>query len=445
MKRSKFIVILLITAAGAFGIFATYNRQQNVAQQFAMPELIQRSAGLSPEEFSFVQKQYADLQKKIANNPNDIDAYSSLAQLFIGEARVTGNHHYYYPAAEKIIDEALRRAPNNFIANATKASILMTYHQFQKAETVINSAITQNQYNAYAYGVLCDAQTELGKYDDAVKTCDKMLSIRPGLSAYARASYQRELHGDVNGAANAMKMAAEAGLQGQENREWALYNLANIYLNQGKLDTAAFLYRGILQERPNYGFALSGLAQVEAARGNYDSAAELLVKASQLTPEHIFLEQLADIYAATGQTESANAITSKVLDAFQQHEKDGWDVDKEYAMFCCNHNTNLPQSLERAKNEYNRRPDNIDALDAYAWALYKNGKASDAIPYIEKTLRLNTANPVFIYHAGLIYNAAGDNAKATQFLQRAAGPHSFLPVIYMGEAQKNLQTLAHKA
>jgi len=410
--------------------------KHKTSDTFVMPQLVARPAGVAPEEFTYVQKQFADLQKKITNNPNDIDSYASLAQLFMNEARITGNHHYYYPAAQTIVNEALRRSPNDFIANAINASLQMTFHQFQQAKQTIETAIAQNQYNAYAYGVLCDAQTELGAYNDAVTTCDKMISIRPGLSAYARVSYQRELHGDNTGACDAMKMAAEAGLSGQESRAWSLYSLANLYLHQGMLDTAEYIYNGILEERPNYGYALSGLAQIHVARKDYPGAIELLVKATQATPEHIFLEQLADIYTAMGQTESANAIITKVLDAYTQHEKDGWDVDKEYAMFCANHDINLPQSLERAKNEYNRRPENIDALDTYAWVLYKNGKAADAAQYMEKALRLNTDNPIFFYHAALIYKDAGQTEKAADYMKRAAGPHAFLPAIYSESAAK---------
>ena len=116
---------------------------------------------------------------------------------------------------------------------------------------------------------MCDANVELGHYDEAVAAVDKMMSARPDLRSYARASYLRELHGDRMGAVEAMKFAADAGAAGQENRSWALYNLGNIFLNWGKLDTAEFIYKGILEERPNYAYAMSGLAMVSAARKNY--------------------------------------------------------------------------------------------------------------------------------------------------------------------------------
>jgi hypothetical protein len=34
-----------------------------------------------------------------------------------------------------------------------------------------------------------------------------------------------------------------------------------LYLQQGNADTAAFIFKGILDERPNYAYATAGLAQ----------------------------------------------------------------------------------------------------------------------------------------------------------------------------------------
>ena len=49
---------------------------------------------------------------------------------------------------------------------------------------------------------------------------DKMVSIRPDLRSYSRISYLREIHGDMPGAIEAMKMAIQAGYPGYEDRAW---------------------------------------------------------------------------------------------------------------------------------------------------------------------------------------------------------------------------------
>ena len=59
---------------------------------------------------------------------------------------------------------------------------------------------------ARPYAVIADAQIELGQYDDAARSIQRLVNIKPGLPAYARASYYRELTGDPAGAVRAMRL-----------------------------------------------------------------------------------------------------------------------------------------------------------------------------------------------------------------------------------------------
>lgn len=442
MKMKKNVILVTLTL---FAV-ALYVYNSPPTDKNPIPNLSPRSGEASASsEYLNAQKAVQYYRDEIQKKPEVAKNYVELAQLFLQEARVTANHHEYIPKAIALLDEALRRDPENFEAQVTKASVLMTLHQFSEAKKLSESVISQNSYSAFAYGVLCDALVELGEYDQAVKTSDKMLSIRPDLRSYARAAYLRELHGDTRGARDAMKLAADAGVNGQENRAWALYNLANLYLHEAQLDTAEFLYKGILEERPNYAWALNGLAQVRLAQGKTDEAIGLLNKALESTPEHSFLEQLADIYRSMGQRENADGTARLVLKSFEQHGKDGWNVDKEYAFFCANHDMHLQEALDRAKREYDRRPENIDALDVYAWTLYKNGRAAEALPFIERAMRLKTKNPVLHFHAAMIYNSMGDRGKAHTRLEEAFTINPFINVLYAENARQVHASLSNLA
>ena len=69
---------------------------------------------------------------------------------------------------------------------------------------------TGNPDNPDALAVMVDANVELGRYDDASATLQELLDRHPGLPAYARLSYVRELHGDTSGALRAMREADTA-------------------------------------------------------------------------------------------------------------------------------------------------------------------------------------------------------------------------------------------
>ncbi len=392
-------------------------------------------------EYLNAQKAVEFYRDAIRKKPDVVTNYVELAQIYIQEARVTALHHEYFPKADRLLDKAITLDPNDFNALVTKASMQATLHHFEQAKALVTRAIALNPYNAFAYGVLVDAHVELGEYDEAVKTCDKMLSIRPDLRSYARASYLREIHGDIEGAKQAMQMAGEAGVFGQENRAWAFYNLGKLYLNHGELDKAEFIFNGILQERPNYAYAFSGLAHIKSVQGNQSEAIHLLKKAWDIAPEHVFLEELADVYTAAGKPELASETIERVMQEFSDHVDEGWNVDKEFAYFCANHSINLERALALAKRDHNRRPKNIEALDTYAWVLFKSGKAADALPLIEDVMRFGTMSPTFKFHAGMIHDAVGDKTKAREYLQAAFNINPFMNTLDAREAKATLAEL----
>jgi len=429
-----------IVAVLALIVVARYYAVQK--SERPLPKLSLRGGEAMPtSEFLNAEKSVEYYETEIRRKPKVVKNYVDLANVFLQEARVTGNHHEYIPQAQEMLDEALRLEPENFEAVLAKASIMLTLHQFTGAKRLAQIAVTKNSYSAFAHGVLVDAHAELGEYDEAIKVSDKMLSLRPDLRSYARVSYLRELHGDNAGAIAAMRMAVDAGVPGHENRAWVLYHLGLLYLQAGKLDTAAFIFNGTLEERPNYAYALSGLAQVNAAKRNYEEVIRLLKQAHEITPEHVFLEELAGAYRFSGDVRRADSTAQEVLKTFGQHEQGGWNVNREFARFCANHDLNLPAALKRAKIEYEARPNNIEAQETYAWLLYKNGKAAEAVAIIGKAMRLNTKRATLSYHAGMIYSAANQPDKAVAFLKRALAENLYL---YPLEAANAQQTLAAK-
>lgn len=392
-----------------------------------IPELSNRTGtGSASAEFLNTRHAFEYYRAEIRKEPKVVKNYVQLAQLFLQEARVTGRHHEYIPKAQTLLADALALDAKDFEALVTQASLLMTLHKFEEAKTLAEQAIAMAPHNAISHGILSDALLELGDYEQAVRMCDKMLGIRPDLRSYSRAAYLRELHGDLAGAQQVMKLASDAGMTGHENRAWTLYQLGKLYFAEGKLDTAAFIFNGILAERPNYAYALAGLAQINLARKNYPEAIGSLKQIYGETPDHAFLEQLVEAYHLAGELAEAEKMTKLALEAYAQHEQDGWEVDLEYARFCLNYELNLKEALTRAEREYQRRPNNLDAQEIYAVALYKNAQAEKAGPIIAQALRLQTYRASLYYHAGMIAHQLGKHEQARTHLQQALAMGSSL-------------------
>lgn len=405
------------------------------------PAFKERTGALaqSPEWLNTRQQMQGWLSS-IEANPKDFKSKLLLAQAYIQEARITGNHAYYDKAALDLLDDIISSEPKNFDALCCKATVLLSQHHFSDGLEIAKQAASLNTYSAFVYGLMCDSYVELGNYDEAVKMADKMVSLRPDLRSYSRVSYLREIYGDIPGAISAIKLAVAAGYPGTEETEWTRMILGHLYENSGQPDSAAIQYTIALNERPDYAFAYAGLGRIEAARGHYAKAITLLEKAKSLITEFSFSDELTDLYALNGNpagskksAEEVIAMLSPNANADESASGHGHYADKElaYAYLKAGDNEN---ALKHAMIEYDRRPENIDINEAVAWVHYRRGEFAEANKYIDKALRTGSKNPVLLCRAGLIKIKAGQNEKGAALINESVRVNPYLDPMLKKEA-----------
>ena len=100
-------------------------------------------------DWADIKSKATELKNKIDLNPTDSKSKLLLAQLYMKEARITGEHPYYYPATLKILDNILQTDSVQFEAMAFKASVLLSLHHFQEAKVVGEKAKTINGNNGF--------------------------------------------------------------------------------------------------------------------------------------------------------------------------------------------------------------------------------------------------------------------------------------------------------
>lgn len=385
----------------------------------AIPELKARPAGLSPLEFTSYRARYEELKQKLLLQPENLEARVELAQLFANEARISGDHPYYYPAAKAMIEYVLARDPEHFLALVTLGSIQLSLHQFSQAVVTGQKALRVSPHSHYPWGILCDASLELGDYAMAVRAADSMVSIRPDLRSYARVSYLREIHGDVDGAIEAMIMAVKAGAAGREEKAWARTTLGAMYLNHGKLSQADAEYRTALAERPNYAFALAGLARIEYANSRTNNALRLLDSASALVPEFSFAQLKADILRAEGRLPEEAQILRQIEDMLAEDVASGHTMDREFAMLYATRGINVNVAKDYARKELAKRPNNIEAKYTMALAHFRSGELADAQAIMHTLTSPKSSNAEHLALAGLIAESRGENEAAKRYLTQA--------------------------
>jgi tetratricopeptide (TPR) repeat protein len=277
-------------------------------------------------------------------------------------------------------------------------------------------------------------------YDQAVQTLQTMIDMRPDLSSYSRVSYARELHGDLEGAIEAMQEAVTAGGPATENSAWVRVQLGNLYFAQGDLAQAEQEYQRTLTILPDYVYAQAGLGRVRAAQGHIDEAIGLYQQAIARMPLPEFVIALGEAEQAAGRAGEA-AKQYELVRAMQQLFKaHGVDTDLELALFDADHGQDPAGTLALARAVYARRP-SVKAADTLAWALFKAGQPAEARRYADQALRLGTHDALMLYHAGVIAQAAGDTAAARDFLTRALSLNQHFSPLYAPLAQQALTQL----
>ncbi len=373
----------------------------------SLPKLLDRNAAIrNGKEWDDVQNFYAARRRELQQNPNATEPRLKLAELFIQEARVTGEHPHYYPAALQMLDEVLAMIPQDnpaglktdqkdllFRSLSAKASVQLSLHDFAHALETANKAVAINPHNAQIYGALVDANVELGHYARAVEMADKMVSIRPDLRSYSRVAYLREIHGDVQGSIDALTMAVKAGYPGQESTAWARLTLGNLYKTYGDLKDAELQYQIILAERQDYPFAIAALGEIEMKKQHYAKAEELLKKACSIIPEVSFYEKLATLYKQTGRQSEYDALLPEISRMMQEDMEKGHNMSLELAAFHCDYLSDYDRALQYALGEYAKRPDNIDVNRLIARIYCAKKDLNKAREYFEKASVTHSKHP----------------------------------------------------
>ena len=386
-----------------------------------VPELLDRGSAIqNGKEWERVQNDYVAAREALRLDSTDVQARVDLARVYILEARVTGEHGHYYPAALRVLEGALRQneltPDERYQALTMLASVQLSQHEFADALQTSQQAVRLNPYAAVGYGAIVDSYVELGRYEDAVAAADKMIQVKPDLRSYARVSYLREIHGKVDEALQSMRLALDAGYPGTEEAAWVRLTLGDILKTYGRTEEAEAQYEMALEDRPDYPFAEAALADLAADRGDYAEAERLLDKATAAIPEVGFYSPLVPIYRATDRREEAEATLAEVMEMLQDDVDHGHNMNLEYADVHVNLTGDYDAALQYTQREYDRRPDNIDVNRVLATVYYLRGDYPAARQHADAAARTGSRHPELRVVDGLLAIAEGDAARGRSVL-----------------------------
>lgn len=418
MKKNTYSFYVLSLAALLLGSSLIYSCDSTpkeeetfveVKQGFQIPQLMEREKDLSYDEFLKIKEKFNKLSFEAENEKTRIESLIKLSEIYIYEARVTGEHPYYYNAALLTLNETLKDTSKitedqHFTALFYKSTVQLSQHKFNEALVTGKKALALNNTNSGIYGVLVDANVEIGNYEEAVKNCDKMISIRPDLRSYSRISYLREIYGDLKGSVQSMEQAIEAGAPYSEYKCWTIVTMGKMLENHNQLDSAMAYYQFSTKERANYPFGIAGMASVEAKRGNYVKADSLYAVALNAVPEIGFIMDQAKLYKKQGKTAEMKRLIPRIEAMFQEDIESGHNVNMEYAFFLLDFKKDYKRALALGLKEYKLRPNNIDVNRLLAYAYFANGDKVNAAKHIKTAMKTNKQEGDLYCISGLINN-----------------------------------------
>jgi tetratricopeptide (TPR) repeat protein len=280
--------------------------------------------------------------------------------------------------------------------------VLLSQHRFRDAIREAERARAIDPRDAWNYGVIGDAHLELGEYDEAFAAFDRMGQLRPGPAAYARVSYALELKGDLDGALDYMRMAADGtSAHDAEGQAWHYAQLGNLLLQRGRPGDARREFERAAFTFPNHPYALTGLARVHAAEGDHAAALAIYEAMFQSSPTPELAFAIGDLHARLGRPDRAEALYVEG----ERLERDGWAQEEPQpqalARFLAERDRRIPDAIALAEQAAAHRRD-IHTMDALAWAYFKGGRIDEAARAIQAALRTGTRDEKILAHARAI-------------------------------------------
>ncbi len=434
----------LLVAAGAFGLTRPSSDRQSIADEVpaGASGLPDAAASFTRIDGSSLDATIESLQARLEAIPRDHVSWATLGLAYVQKARITVNPEFY-PRAEGALERSFEiESDDNFLGYAGRSALASARHDFTAARELAASGLEINSYSALLYGALSDAQIQLGQYDDAFDSVQRMLDLSPDTGSYSRSSYTWELRGDPERAAELMQQASDAAFT-DADRTFALHHLAMLAFDGGDPNRALELELQALERSPDDPAARFGRAVAEAALGQTETALDHLGELVLAAPEPGYLVYYGSLLESAGRTAEAEAQYAVVDATRALFAANGQLPDADAVLFQIRIG-NIDQAVIDAEAALETRPF-IAMHDAYAWALHAAGRHAEALTEIEAALALGTESALYRYHAGMIRLALGDEDGARAELTTALALNPFFDPLAAPLAAEQLRALGGAA
>ena len=328
--------------------------------------------------------------------------------------------------AIKTLESLLGNSRESVDVNALLARALLYKSQLaqrpalvEQATVYATRAVTLSGDSVEAYLTLGDLQNASGEHDDALKSFDRALALRPndsnalagkadalkglGRNADAEAAYKRAIaaHPDSTG---------------------ALMRYGSFCFSRGRYDDAAVQFRRATELTPQFPLAWSNLGAVLQSTGKNDEALAALQKSIALKPTSPAYSNLGNLQFFLGRYDEAQHSFERAAE-LAPSDFVAWANLGDARRWSAG-------SRNRAKDAYDRsvaaarvalmmNPNDAYTRASMAASLARSGNLDEAQSEIRRALEIDPTNPRVLYKAAIVAMVRGNSDGAVSWIERA--------------------------
>ncbi|MFJ1958161.1 tetratricopeptide repeat protein [Streptomyces microflavus] len=416
-RRLRNIVVTLALGAAMFAAGAVMLAPDQTSG--ARPSGQGQSAGAPP------RGSIKALQARVTRLPKDPGGWAALGMAYVQQARTTADPATYDRAEKALRTSLTVQAEDNTDAEIGMGALAAARHDFPAALRWARKATASGPYSSSAHGVLADAYTQLGRYDEADEAVQKMTDLRPDAASLARASYTFELKGDTDRARALMRRSLAAAATPADT-SFAHNVLASLDLQDADPRAALARTQIGLGAAPGDSALLETRARAHMAMGDTTKALADYRAAIAIAPLPHYLLGLGELEQSMGHRGQAEEQYTLLRAQDRIREAAGDPADTDAILFEADHG-NPRRAVTLAEQTLRTRPF-VAVHDAYARALHRAGRNAEALAQADKALALGTRSALFHYHRAAIHQALGDPGAARRDLTHALREPGFHPL-----------------